>query len=440
MQKHGCKSSIRLAYEIFMQQSKLTQKTIRILLSGLTICETVCNMSALFYGFTITVQSKRKLFKAFVISYSTVINMEDEFALFLVIGLFILAMLLAATNSFYFTPQENIAYPVPVTQTGDIRLVGIHGEDSSRIESFDFAVGTDVLGQDIGSKRLFSGLLFGDNEFVFETTEDTDVVTISFKVVETNRLGDLIIKVGGKQIEKRSLNLGEYTFTINGPVPSGTLIEIAPESSYWKIWAPTVYRITDIKISTTSFARQVQEFRFTLLDEYDFFRQGRTEIQTTQSYGSVRVILNGNEILDGALSTVNVLQFGKDKLIKGENVFRIEAEQESATAGSIDIVIFYEKQTDKELVLPFQVSKTDYDNMKGGFIKFEIIEVTAPGGVAIKTRSGDITRMNEFTTAAEGPVTVFFGKKDVTPGYNEVVVHGIEGATFKVKNIQVELR
>ena len=366
--------------------------------------------------------------------------MGDEFALFLVIGLAVLAVLLVATNSFFITPQEPVVFPVPNVSEGDVRLVGLHGEEARRVETVNFAVGTEMLGQQVEGKRLFSGLLFGDSEFTFETTEDTDALTLTFSVVQTNDLGRLFIKLNNELIEGRRFPTGEYTFTVNGPVPAGSRIVIVPESSSWQIWAPTLYVLTNIRVSTTSYAQQANEFRFTLTEEYDFFTNARLEIRRADSYGRVAVRLNGNQMYYDFLGATTVLEFGRDKLVRGENVLRIEAEAESAAAGSADLVVFFTSHVDKELVLPFRVSLEEYNRMKGGFIRFEITDVSAPGGVSIKTRIGSDVLLNEFTTAAPGPVTVFFGKDDVRPGQNEVIIHGIDGATFKVRNLYVELR
>ncbi|MFC2143452.1 hypothetical protein ACFLQN_03565 [Candidatus Aenigmatarchaeota archaeon] len=368
--------------------------------------------------------------------------MTDEFVIFLVIGLIALAALIVVTNAdmgFYDQQYQEIPYQiVEQTETGDVRFVGIYAQDASRFETMEIALGSDEFDHELGNKELYSGALFGDNEFIFEVTEETDTLEISFKVVRTNSLAPLIIKMNGDVIERRVFNLGEYTFTINGPIESGTKIEIVPESSTWKIWAPNLYELSEIKFSTTTFARTSKGAVFSMLDEYDYFKEARVEFITERSYGAIDVVLNGETIYHGALSDIHTIQFGKDKIIKGENKIEFIADEQSVAIGTINLIIFYEEQEDHELSLPFTIE--NYETMVEGIVTFDIVDVYKSGGFSVKITSGSETLLQEYSTAYEQQYTVYFNKDNVNPGTNRVVIHQIEGSSFEVANINVQIR
>lgn len=365
--------------------------------------------------------------------------MEDEYPIFMAGGLIILAILIA----FYgvsFTPGVTGRVPsVPIftdRAPEDLRFVGLLGSTATLSKTDDFSVEGQESVKDIDDMRLFNGVFFGGNEIRYSIEEDADNVEIKFRVSRTNMYAPMTIKLNDKIIEQKEYELGEYSISVNGGIATGSTIEIKPLSSTWKIWAPTVYDLEDISVVTN--ARGNNELHFSLNGELAKFKDGRIDLLMDENIGQLEIILNGNLLSTGFVDNRESVEIEKEQLVEGDNelLFRTE---DGTFSGEASVVIFYEVIDEKKIELPFRIDKNVHDNLKRGFINFNIADIQKPGGMVVKIKVGSQVLFRQFMNVEERPYSIIFGKQDSRPGTNELIIESVDGAAFSVANIEVSV-
>src|SRR3989344_4838400 len=132
------------------------------------------------------------LFKLFYYHYFEVtlyMAEDDNFIYFLVAGLVVIAVLLAAFNlgGYVSTPStdRNITFrePTTVKNISGASLVGFIEKDA--YQSFPFLIDVkntrDVISKDLGSFRVYNGLLFGEQGVKYRiATRGMDSLSINY--------------------------------------------------------------------------------------------------------------------------------------------------------------------------------------------------------------------------------------------------------------------
>jgi hypothetical protein len=363
--------------------------------------------------------------------------MADEFPVFLGAALIVLALLLVITN-FEFIGVPGTVEPVPIFEDGfeDVRFVGPFGSIATFSQNADFSVSAESDYSEIEDTYMFNGVFFGANEIKYSIEQDVEEIEINFRVIKMNGYGELIIKLNDKTIEQKEYELGDHTITINGGVAAGSVVEIRAVSSGWRIWAPTVFDLNKITIKTR--AKGNNEFHFSLNGELNTFENGKIDLSLKDNVGSLDIYLNGNLVSRGFLNDIHSIPIPKENLVTGDNTITFETET-GLFEGQADVVIFYEVTENKYVDLPFTIQKNVYDDMRSGYITFDVVDITHGGGMAVKINVGSETLFRQFENVEQGHYTLVFGKQDARPGINRIVVESIDGASFGVRNIEVSV-
>ena len=267
---------------------------------------------------------------------------SNEFVGFLVIGLVVLAILLAV----YGMPQDG--------SCNSYKCCG--RKCNATVEPFYLEVvksfyipllkAENVLQTDkvqLCERNVQNGLLFGNQKIEYQLNrEGVQSVYVKLSVFSANKLGNLIVKANGQIIENKPFDVGDYVIPIPANLTSdSTKIEIEAESSYWKIWAPTVYTLGCTDITYTSFESGFSQFKFYLGEEYINAKYAKIDAYFNQSTGSLIVELNGKNIWNGPTSQLQTIVLYKNDLRLGDNFVAFKAAENSKFLGAANIVVVY---------------------------------------------------------------------------------------------------
>ena len=369
----------------------------------------------------------------------------ETFVIFLIAGLVAMASLLALfgglTGIEYIGPigiktGGRIAYNI----TGAV-LVGPEDIDAHKQYDMDLNV-SYIKGEELyplESMELSNGLFFGSNSIKYNLkTEGIDSLTVDFRIVKTNSYAPLVIRINNRIAHEKVYYPG-YAFISIDPqfLSDDMLIEIEAASSGWKIWAPNVYSIEGVELRLKSYLQNTNEFRFTLLEEYDNFEQGKIDLQLDENMGNLIVEMNDKIIYSDVVSNYRSIGFNKTSLKSGENALIIKADMNSFFVGSASLVIFYKTEEVSRIETVINMTESEYNAFDQGRIEFSIVDLIEPGGVSAKIIHGEETIYSEYRTAALGGYQFSFGKADIKQGINTMIIESIDDAVFLVKELKI---
>ncbi len=265
---------------------------------------------------------------------------NNEFIYFLFVGLVILAVLLAV---FGMTIQKSEKKPQP---PGIIEAV--------KTFSIPYLAASDMLQTQtagIESRWVQNGLLFGSEKITYDLIKSgLQDVTLNFKVTSANGLGKLVIKINGDVIKSKVFEPGVYSIKIDSSLLSDeNHFEIEAESSWWRIWAPNLYKITDVSVVYTSFSSDFSQFKFYLGEEYLNMEFAKVDLVLKDNVGTLMVDLNGRQIWKSPVSNLQSIKLDKTSLRLGDNVITFRADKDSLFAGKGAIVVIFLTQYPENL-------------------------------------------------------------------------------------------
>ncbi len=364
--------------------------------------------------------------------------------MFLVAGLVIMAALLVL-----FGGLGQIAYLGPIgIKTGEILAYNITGaslvgpEDVDAHKKYDldlnisYIKGTEIY--PLESMELSNGLFFGSNSIKYNLKADgIDSITVSFRIVRTNSYAPLIVKINNEVVHEQVYYPGYASISIDEGLSDDMLIEIEAASSGWQIWAPTVYSIEDVELEVKSYLLNTNEFKFTLMEEYDNFDQGRIDIQLDENMGDLIVEMNNRIIYSDVVSNYKTIEFNKTRLRSGENILAVKAGVNSLFVGSASLLIFYKTEEVSRIETILNLTESQYNSFDQGKIRFTIVDLIEPGGVSAKIMYGDEAIYSEYKTASTGSYEFTFSKASVRQGENKIIIESIDDAVFLMKEFRV---
>ena len=194
----------------------------------------------------------------------------DELYAFLFAGLFILLML------YIFFGGTKTTYPINETNiSGKVNL--------KTIELGNIAFKEQKLEKKeiLGDFRVSNGVFFGKSsykrrfeieDYILKTLENS---TLSFNVKDTNNYGELYIILNNETIFKNRALLGNYKLNISPRKEN--VIEFETSSSGWKIWAPSVYDISNLSIEMDYSFKEIPRYTF-FVPEYIYKNLNKCEL------------------------------------------------------------------------------------------------------------------------------------------------------------------
>ncbi|MDI6721729.1 MAG: hypothetical protein QMD85_05025, partial [Candidatus Aenigmarchaeota archaeon] len=307
---------------------------------------------------------------------------------------------------------------------------------------FNFVFEADSLPEtktaNIGSKEVSNGILFGEKSARY-TLEKGDSLKIKFIVEGTNDISPLIFILNGNEAGKYGIKEGPHEIEINEPFESGSVLEIKTASSNWKIWAPSLYKLSNISISVKAVKEDVDQYIFNVESEYNTLQGGRMDLYLKENIGVLKIDLNGKRIFNAIPRDFQPIRFSKDEIRKGQNIMTFTAMPNSKFKGEVTMVLFYKNVERKSVTAVINLTESERNNLKAGTIRFKIVDVKNPGGVAVRIMRNDEITFSAFDRAETGIYSFDFGKDNVMPGISNVVVDELDGASFLVKDLDIKI-
>jgi len=369
--------------------------------------------------------------------------MADDFIVFLVAGLIIIAVLIAGFSLYNWIPSgEKCCESNDIADFAGALIVG--PRDILTYTPFDmghfeanFEQGTNIY--TLGDQVIKNGVLFGNNNFKYHIQSlYVEDVKIRFTVAETNNYGQLVIKVNGNVAESRNFAKGEYTINVDKALLNDDVfVEIYAESSGLRIWAPDYYELSDIRLIVSGFTQNSFAYAFSAYDEYNMFNEGRIELNMAENAGEIVISINDMELYSGPVKTTESIKFSKDYLRYGQNYVKIFAKENAVLSGNAKMIIFHSMIHDARLEVPFSFNQTEYNKLKTGTITFDVVNIIKGGGISVKIVSNNQVTYNAYTTADAGSYDFTFEKANVRVGANLLMIDSVDGAIFAVKNVAV---
>lgn len=367
--------------------------------------------------------------------------MPDPFIIGLVGGLLILAILMAGFGPGGVLTGTAYGYgyypPELVKDLKNTTAVGIEEKEFSKVYNFAFQVSNvkSTRTETVEQKKIFSGLMFGEDSIkLWMRTQDVESAVVSFHVKNTNGYGPLVVKVNGDVVFSQTLNIGDYIIEL--PKKEGIFdynVEIAVGSSGVKMWAPAFYELENVRLEITSFVVSSSQVKFNL-DEFQKFTRGELELHFDEHFGVAIIELNGKEIFRGPVDEFQLVKFSN--MIGYENLLTIKSERNSRLVGNAVLKIFYNAPVSTKIQVPFNVSQSKYNTLRG-YITFSVVDVSKAGGYVVKIYNGNDILYNQYMRAEEGYQSFTFTSRNVRVGENLLVIEAVDGGVFAVKNVGV---
>ncbi|MFH8107645.1 MAG: hypothetical protein QXJ25_01330 [Candidatus Aenigmatarchaeota archaeon] len=346
-------------------------------------------------------------------------------------------------------PTENLSITLP---SGAI-LVGRIERESWRIIRFDNINASYHAGEvlkSLSDRRIYNGLLFGSNKVEMTVNIDTNKTIgafLSFFVNNTNGYGALIIKVNDIIINDKKLPIGEHIFFLNNSIlREKNTIEIFATSSSWKLWAPTVYELRNVKFVSQELFAKRSNYTFNIYeDEFKNLRKDKKaelSLDLRERRGKLKIEINSNEIFNNEVEKSRKTIYFDQSLLKKE-INEIEfVALDGAFEGFAELKFYFNVFDELKAEKSFEISQYEYSQLyrNPGRIVFTIEDVLSQGGLSVIVRDA---YGKETTIAYDIPRKGFYNYTlhaiECSPGVNRVIIKSVDNAKFYVKDINILL-
>jgi hypothetical protein len=180
-----------------------------------------------------------------------------------------------------------------------------------------------------------------NTEFNIETLGDVSEGLIKLRVLDSNYYDSLTIYLNGQEVY-RGVPVGEKTITVDKSIlKNDNILEIKAESSGWKIWAPTVYKI-DADFFVNYLGKKTQSFMFDLtdLDVMNINNARLVMFGSKEGAGNIDASINGVEIYSGYVTAYQ--DFSPDLLRVGNNTLDLSTELDTKyDISSLQLILFF---------------------------------------------------------------------------------------------------
>jgi len=178
-------------------------------------------------------------------------------------------------------------------------------------------------------------------DFNIETLGDVSEGLIKLRVLDSNYYGNLMMYLNGKEVYS-GIPVGEKTIAVDKSILSqSNTLEVRAESSGWKIWAPTVYKI-DADFFVNYLGKKTQSFTFDLTDT-DIMNINNARLVmfgNKEGSGNIDASINGVEIYSGYVTAYQ--DFSTDLLKVGNNTLDLSTELNTKyDISSLQLILFF---------------------------------------------------------------------------------------------------
>ncbi len=265
----------------------------------------------------------------------------DELYAFLFAGLAIMLMLMVLFGGGISyttespTKYENETLPGDLKwktiELGDISLREQNGEKTEIIEK-EFAV----------HSGLFTGNLEYTKKFEVDkfVLDNMDKTILSFDVKDTNNYGSLLIRLNNETLMNENALRGKYTFKLNNSEEN--IIEFKTSSSGWKIWAPSVYVISNLSLRTEYSFREFPKYDF-FISKYIYNNQYKSELafDFVDADREFNITLNNKTIYSDVPSS-RVTKINLEDVREGLNEIRFSSNGDATLENAVIRIYYYQ--------------------------------------------------------------------------------------------------
>lgn len=359
--------------------------------------------------------------------------MADEFVYFLVAGLVIIAVLMTV---FGFGTGIGCCGAASMSFGGFTSPMFVGTANFEDVEtlytSFDANNFLQTGVYNLGARKTTSGLMFGVTSIKVDV-DKSQLIYVSFDVTNTNGYGPLIIRVDGKVVVNTALDIGHYEFSVG----SGEHIEIEAGNSEWRIWAPTIYELDNVKITANTYPRDISTFTFKLKDSQKI-TGARIDFSLNDNAGSLLLRLNGNTVYNGAVNSRQSIYLDGSQF-SDTNMIIFDALEDSKFSGRATIAITRMTRAEKDLVVDINLTQDEYNKINNGQIMFDVTDIFTPGGYSVKITNNGVELLNEYVKLEPGFFQLEVEKNSLRPGLNILTIKPLDGASFNIQNFNARL-
>ncbi len=378
----------------------------------------------------------------------------DNFLKWLIVGLtllfFIYLMSGIKTDISSLSPvQQNVTSP-PTTSVFNQSSGYVGSEDVVAAKTFwvrNFNTSKDVDNQIFSyyDTSVYNGLLFGKKYIVMTAHPDLNNYvssSIDFTVSDTNRYGALKIMVNDFIVGEDVYDVGSYSIPIKKKwLANETKIIFYPESSSWRMWAPTLYNISGASFIVKRYYERPFVFKFNLTNDAKSVSRAQIKINLVAAKGNINVFFNGDLVYNGSPQTNSLsVNVPKDKVKIGENEVKFLSENNGEYEGSafidVDYITTAVRQVEKDMY--FDGNDYDYLRYEPGRVSFQIVRTYSDGGYDLEIINSNGVVTKKFGKAEPGFYSYELPQGVVTIGNNRFIVKSVDGASFDVFGFDVE--
>jgi len=377
----------------------------------------------------------------------------DEFAFVLLAGLVMIIVMLLIWG----IPSEETGQNITEGNITAPFVVGSQPQDvprTIRIGDFSvsYAAGSKIINEQ-NNVKIEKGMFNNKyHKYSVAIDEDMDSVTggyVIIYVLDTNSLGDLVLKVNNNVVYSQKIEAGEINIPIDKTyLLSYNIIEISTTGPGWQFWTSSFYYMDKIKFGINYYGNLQKQETFTLYDnELQNFKSGSVNfyVMSTEGTGNLMIDINGHNIYKGQASgdvskSFSIFDVG---LIRGQNTITFSTEKGSAyDIDDAAIVITHTETGQKTRYVSFDVDSSAYQRLKTkkGTIKFYIIDSNNLGSLLVTIRDSTGTK-HPTTTIQSYSIgqlqTITFDSSYVKVGKNTAIFEAAGDGSFVLSNLQI---
>ena len=289
--------------------------------------------------------------------------------------------------------------------------------------------------------------IFGNEDYTQTftlTQEELKEITepkLSLDLKQTNLYGRLMVILNDKKIFYDFLE-GEEEIQLNTSLfKEENKITIIPESSSWRIWAPTVY-LLDFELKTGFFGESSQTFDFEVLQEHSPVKYSRIilDIPEREGDGNLVVEVNDNVVFNFTPTSRQWIEFDNSVICGNNTVDFVSEGNAKFKITEFQFIIFYDEEAEEYLEYDFYVSSYNYNRLPGE-VRFKIERVFgSPTSLVAKVENPDGHKKSLVVQGVlqEGRyVTMDLPKSYTEPGDNKIIFSVTGDGGFSISDLKV---
>jgi len=316
-----------------------------------------------------------------------------------------------------------------------------------------FSIGAPKANQTLATVESYgikNGFI-GHHEWAYEfNANNPQAAYLNFDVSETNLYGNLIVELNGKkELNIKVLDSVSPSLKLENIRAGANKLVIKAQGSGLRFWAPTIYKLKNIKFTLNDYGYHKFTTTFQIYDyELNGFDRAELSFFVTKSQREepITIRINNQIIYDQkpylrATPYTIIFSANETNLKLGENILEITTGENSIydLENSLLKVFYFGVPNQTSVKRVFQVTNAQYkkiskDNYQG-LIQFDN-KVYLRGSLEIRLQN-ETTNHTFNLFPSSGLSRVFFDKQHISRGLNEIVL--TTDGSMEISDLEVML-